>query len=73
MKFIIKKHKKERKLVAVIDRTGLQYWFVTSGGTLKFFNGGQCLASQNATLHEILANDVNRTPVYEGDSVTIQF
>lgn len=61
-----------RKLVAVIAATKDQYWFI-SGNRVKFFQGHVCREATLQSLEVILKDWEGRVPVYEGDSITIQF
>lgn len=65
-----------RKLVAVIGQSGVGIWVKDEQGGLRYINGCAKVMKpfhgQVETLEGAM-NDKTRTPVYEGDTVTIQF
>lgn len=73
MKFSINENVEARKLKAVMVGSGNQFWFYNHMHKLKYFNGNHCNDSSATSLDQILAEESSRRPVYEGESITIQF
>jgi hypothetical protein len=73
MKIIHNKNAPDRKLVAVIGATGLGFFVRSADTSYSYYidEKGRSI-SQEKTL-ETLLEAGGRAPVYEGDSLTLQF
>lgn len=75
MKVVVNSTAKPRKPLAAVSVDGKLIWIGSQNRGLtvisKFAFGVSCAASERKSLEEVI--DRGATPVYEGDSVTIQF
>lgn len=62
----------ERKLVAVVGDSG--FWYTNEKGAIYWvsFSAGAATSSGKLDLNQLL-DGTSRKPVYEGDTVTLQF
>jgi hypothetical protein len=74
MKIIHGKSNPARKLVAVIGATGLGFFVRSPYPSYSCYidEDGRAF-SQEKTLETLLEQDSGRIPMYEGDSITLQF
>ena len=63
----------ERKLVAVIGTNGSGLYTPATDAGSRYISGRSYSVAISVSIQDILNADRNRVPVYEGDSVTIQF